>query len=429
MEGRKSNVILVPAQLHHFWTGGVYYLWELSKKYRVILIVDDTYKRNVDFKKIIEAANVLDVFYAPTRNIIKRQLCYANNFKRLVKKYRPQIIFHYEAIYSSMMYLYHWGNSISPPSLKISYLTGMSSLFNFEENFGSVIENAVNVIAKKHCLPKEFCRFLFKARGWILFILDYYILPLLFIRRFFSPAYSPFTFDRFKNHGNACFDYYLLYESYEKKATAMLYGSENRIREIRHPLETVSDELHKVLYNFREENIVLILPSYGRIDVYQNETKKSDEEIIKLISLKWIEAISLLKIKFENYNFNWKLHPAQKQDYLWQEITIKVRQAYPDITLLAPDENAQKWILKSKVIVGQVSSVIWWSAFLETKIVISLDVFGVSLMDFFKNYEGVYYFDSLKSLAEADFINRGTRLSKSKRLLPTLSEFLEEVYQ
>ncbi|MCX5698519.1 MAG: hypothetical protein NTX01_02330 [Candidatus Omnitrophica bacterium] len=429
MEDRKSNVILAPAQLHHFWTGGVYYLWELSKKYRVILIVDETYKNNVDFKKVIEAVNVLDVLYAPNRNIIKRHFCYANDFKRLVKKYQPQIIFHYEAIYSSMMYLYHWGNIVSPPSLRISYLTGMPAFFNFEQNFGSVIEHAVNVIAKKHCLPKGFCKFLFRARGWILFLLDYYILPFLFIRKFFYPSCSPFTFDRFKNNGNACFDYYLLYESFEKKATARIFGSEDRIREIQHPLKTVSDELHKVLYNFREENIVLILPSYGHIDVYQNETKKSDEEVIKLISLKWIEAISLLKFKFENYNFNWKLHPAQKQDYLWQEITIKVRRAYPDITLLPPDENAQKWILKSKVIVGEVSSVIWWSAFFETKITISLDIFGISLMDFFKNYEGVYYFDSLKSLTETDFINKCTCLSKSKRMLPTLSEFLEEVHK
>lgn len=427
MGDTKVNVILAPGPLHLFWTTGVYYLWELSKKYRVILVVDKIYKKDPEFKKVADLADVGEILFIPHGGILIKHVCYAIEFKKLIKKYQPRIIFHHDPIYSSMMYLYYWGRKISPPALRVSYLNATFLSGNFNEMRDAVVDYAVAMITNKYSLPKEFCGLLFKIRGWFLFLFDYYILPFLFIREFLHPPMNPFTYNKLRDYWNDQFDFYLLYKSSDRETVNRVFGSEDGIRKIQHPLKTIGDEFHKVLYDLKEGNILLILPSYGFINKYQKENKKSNDDVINIISARWIEAIGIMKIKFSNHIFYWKLHPIQSRDFLWQEITNNVKREFPDVILLSPDENAQMWILKSKVVIGEVSTVLWWSSFFTKKITISFDIFGISSMDFFRNYEGVYYFNNLKSFSEEDFNSR--RISSPETLEPssTLSDFIDDI--
>ncbi len=426
MAEKKGNIILAPGPLHLFWTGGVYYLWELSKTYRVILVVDEIYRKNNDFKKVVELAGVADVLYTPSRGIIKKHLCYANEFKQVVKKYRPQFIFHHDPVYVSMMYLYYWGRKIVPPSLRISYGVGMSVSLNLEKDIESIVEYNVAHIMNKYRLPREIAVFLLKIKSWLSLWLDYYILPLLFIGKTFSPVLNPITFVKLKDYWNNQFDFYLVHESLERKIVSRWFGSEDGIREIQHPLKTVGEGLNRILYGFKEDNIVLILPSYGHLNRYQKENRKSNEDIVEMISSGWFEVINVMRKKFPAYKFFWKLHPAQEQDLLWKGITDRVKQEYPDLILLSPKANAQKWISNSKVIVSEVSSVLWWSSFFTSKITISLDIFGIPFMDFFKYRRGVYYFKNLKDLYITDFTERSIDELKTSESIPTLAGFLEE---
>jgi len=296
MAEKKGNIILVPGPLHLFWTGGVYYLWELSKIYRVILVVGENYEQNSDFQKVIELAGITEVFYIPARGIIKKHLYYANEFKYIVSKYRPQYILHHDPVYTPMMYLYYWGSKIVPPSLRISYLTGMSVSENFDKDIKSVVDYAVTSIANRYRLPNGFAGFLFRIKGWLLLWLDYYILPLLFIGKTFSPVMNPMTFVKLKDYWNNQFDFYLLYDSLNRKVMGKWFGSEDGIREIQHPLKTVGDELNRILYGLKEENIILILLSYGHLNRYQTEVKYSNEDIVEMISSKLIEVMSSMKI-------------------------------------------------------------------------------------------------------------------------------------
>jgi hypothetical protein len=64
--------------------------------------------------------------------------------------------------------------------------------------------------------------------------------------------------------------------------------------------------------------------------------------------------------------------------------------------------QVQEFILKSKVIVSEVSSVLWWAKFIPDKIIISLDLFKVPLGDHFKDEEGIYYFNDSEALRKTD---------------------------
>lgn len=426
MTDKKGNIILVPGPLAQFWTGGVYYLWELSRYYNVILVVDETYRKDKDFIRAVELAGVSDVLYIPGHGFIKKHRFYANELKHAIKKYHPQFIFHHDPVYISMMYLYYWGSKMVPPALRISYLVGMSVSENKDIDIKSVVDYDIAFIANKYHLSNWSARLFFKIKGRLLLLLDYYILPVLFIGKTFSPPMNPYTFATLKHYWNDQFDFYLLYDSLGRKVMGKWFGSEDGIREIQHPIKTAGEELNRVLYGFDEENNVLILLSYGALNRYQKENNKSDEDIVEIISSKWIEAISMMKMKFPDHKFFWKLHPAQKTDHLYKAVTDRIQHEYPEITILLPEENAQKWILKSKVIVGEVSSVLWWSSFFATKITISLDVFGISCMDFFKYYTGVYYFNNLEGLQTADFTGQ-IKVMKIDNPKPRLSDFLNEV--
>lgn len=50
----KLIVVLVPGPLHLFWTKDVYYLWELSNQYRIVLVVAENYRKDPLFIKVSE---------------------------------------------------------------------------------------------------------------------------------------------------------------------------------------------------------------------------------------------------------------------------------------------------------------------------------------------------------------------------------------
>jgi len=181
----------------------------------------------------------------------------------------------------------------------------------------------------------------------------------------------------------------------------------------------------------REEDIILILPSYGFTSRLATEKGMSKNDIERMVSDKWIAAIRILSNKFPENRFVWKLHPASEKDQLWYKITSRIKKEYKEVTIISPKEIAEKWIIKSKVIVGDVSTIFWWANFLNSKILISLDIFNYSSGDGMKYYEGIYYFDSLNKLVSADFREAiySRRLSKVKnrKNLLTLTSFLKEV--
>lgn len=423
--GGKSNIILAPGPLHLFWTTGVYYLWELSKNYEVILIVGENYRQDFNFKNVIELAGITNVFYLRD-GLIKKHIYYSNDFKHIVTTFKPICILHHDSVYISMMYLYYWGKKFIPSSRMISYLTGMVPT-NLDVNNDLIVTFNIDQMANQYGIPKWLAMFIFRVKGELMLILDYYIMPILLVHEYFSPPLNVYSKRKLKNYWNDKFHHYLLYGGVEKKVLGECFGSEDGFRTINHPLTTCGTELNKIVYGVKENDNILILPSYGNVNHFQSAEKISNEDVVNLLSTKWIEAINALKNKFPNYCLFLKLHPNQKQDVLWKDIIGTIKSEFPNINILLPDENAQKWILKSKVIVSEVSSVLWWSSMLQSKISISFDIFGIPFSDDMKYYTGVYYFNSLRDFYATDFTKRSDDKLEAKKATPTLSHFLKEV--
>ena len=59
----KENIILMNGSLYLFWTMGLYYTWELSTKFNLILIVNKEYQKSSSFKMICNQLKIKDLFY------------------------------------------------------------------------------------------------------------------------------------------------------------------------------------------------------------------------------------------------------------------------------------------------------------------------------------------------------------------------------
>ena len=204
-----QNIILVPGPRHLFWTGGVYYLWELSKRYNIILLVDKEFADDLDFIRVIKLASVLKVFYIPKVDILNRHRFYSTKVKWIVSEYNPVLIFHHDPVYVSMMYLYYWGKKNASRCICISYLTGMNFV-NWERDVETIVTFNVNLIVHKYNIPYSWAICWFTVRSRLSLFLHYYFLPLIFIGKFFSPPLNPADFTTLKRYWNDQFDYYLL---------------------------------------------------------------------------------------------------------------------------------------------------------------------------------------------------------------------------
>ena len=81
------------------------------------------------------------------------------------------------------------------------------------------------------------------------------------------------------------------------------------------------------------------------------------------------------------------MHPNALNDLTWGKIIDLILVRKPFIVNLPANDKAEKHIIQSKVIVGDVSTVLWWSSFFNKKIIISFDIFNYPGGDDMKYYE------------------------------------------
>ena len=135
-------------------------------------------------------------------------------------------------------------------------------------------------------------------------------------------------------------------------------------------------EVLRFLYGeFVETDCILILPSYGFTSRLIEDGWGADA-VVNHIASRWCEAIQALLDRFPGYELKMKLHPGSQHDPLWARITENIKMRIPALIMMPPEESAEWLVAQSRVIVGDVTTVLWWAGVYGGKVVISLDVFG-----------------------------------------------------
>lgn len=430
VETANKTIIFSISHPYLFWTTGIYYVLELSKRYNIILVADESLKNDEDFVNACKLAKVGEVFYLPSiTNPIRRHFVYSKKLKWLSYKHRPFMVLQHNHMYANNIYLFYWAKKANPECLRGVYLNAQLRKTDadiiFEELRNGYIESFISGFTK----IKKFLKYFARSLSWAKKIWDYYILPKIFTgNKFLLLKYLQKTKilvppKEYNYPSVQLVDFYLTYYALEKKICEEQMP-EIKTFQISHPVETCYHECYEILsrlkgYPLKEENIVLILPSTICFDTSGLSQKNLSY---------WTDAIKFLMLKFSGYKFFLKLHP-RTQENLISEITNKIRANFPTVGILEPQESAEKWILQSSVIVGDVSTTLWWANFFHSKIVISFDMHDFTGSDDMKYYDGILYFSSLAefSLFEPSKIMAEQKKAyiQTRRKLPALNEVIE----
>jgi len=313
------------------------------------------------------------------------------------------------------MYAYYWSKLINPVCLVLIYnshikMTGQK--FYSEDRAKRISE-----MSEKLGIPVKILKPAVWTRKLLMSILNFYLLPFAILKKIPYKIIASYKKDYVTV--KPIFDYYLVHNSFEKDKCIERTKMPEKIAHIKCPLKHAGKTLNSHIYKTKAENNVLILPAMIGFESFKQEKPVTDE---------WISGIQILQFKFPEYNFILKFHPRTSSNPAINEIEKHITDNCPWLTILDPKEVSEKWILKSRIIAGDVSTVLWWADQLYNKIVISLDMKNFAGSDDMKYYRNVIYFKDLDALENYDFNVYGKKNNNEiKNKAPTALQFLESI--
>jgi hypothetical protein len=411
----KSVIIMQPGPLHLFWTSGVFYWWLLQDRFNFVLIVSEDYRNNPQFVKVASHPSIRHVEYLSTKGRFVKHFRLSGKFRELLYSYQPAYLLLHNRFYFENMYLVHWARKIYPETPRYYYQNGRMPLM-WQNDFAARRAGQTESFVKRKPL--------FAGNLWLAgkimdlqnnlsYMLDYKILPLLVIREKFNPLVNVLNGSVYSGgRGNISSkdnDFQLAYLDIEIEAYRA-HGISN-ILQINHPLSVCGAQVFTFLYGeMAAVDKILLLPSYGFTSM-MIEAGWKDIDLVQHIAGKWCDAIAKLLLQFPGYELEMKLHPASLGDPIWHEIVKSIQLRYPTLQLIKSSESAEYHIVKSRVIVGDVSTVLWWAGMLGGKVCISLDIFGYPGGDELKRYpEIISYISSCEEILRVDAPIKSTNM-------------------
>ena len=192
------------------------------------------------------------------------------------------------------------------------------------------------------------------------------------------------------------FNTFLCYQDFEENVLINNYNRDSdyisesiKVKIIKHPVEGYGKECNEFMYGSHVENSVILMPSLLGFHSLKEELPALNN---------WIYVANIFTRKFKNYKIKLKLHPRTKKNPGLNKIQDYLKLKCIDMTIINPSVNSQKLIWNSKIIVSDVSTVLWWANFLNNKTLISMDFKGFIGSDQMKHYDNIHYFDKLEKL-------------------------------
>lgn len=398
----KPFIIMQPGPIHLFWTTSIFYLWSLKERFDFVLIVPPSYRDSILFSKVAGLEAIRHVECLPAKGNLLCQYRYNQRFQTLLRQYQPAYLLLHNRSYLENQYLIHWALKICPETPRYYYQNGRMSL-RWQEVINILRASGTGALINRIPLLRQYPKVAGKIvdlKNALNFLINYKCLPWLVIQESFSPPMNVLSgrIDREAvRRSNTEKDFLLAYLDIEIDA----YRSKgiDNIIPIRHPLADSGLQVFKFLYgDVVESNTILLLPSNGYTS-RMIEAGWLQTDIVRCIANKWCEAIVKLLESFPGYALRMKLHPASYADPIWLAIIKQIQSRFSVLTIIDPKQSAEWHVVQSKVIVGDVSSILWWAAMFGGKVVLSLDIFGYPAGDELKGYyKYIHYLNSLDDI-------------------------------
>jgi len=426
----KKYILFCPGPEHLFWAGGFYLVWELSRTYHIVLVTDHHFNDLERVKGLIEDGILHELIpftpYKATFLGIRKAYLKHKYFKLLAdnifNKYKFVAVIQHTDFGPPNMYLFR--KSGFENVLRILYRPSTIPKDYFKDDV--ILKNIlINRLHEKLGLSRLVASLLFNLNQLLGYYFNFWLVPLLLIGRIFKPRIDSISRKKqFLNKNPRCFDFAFIYSEREKNI-ADANGDLSSV--VKNPLYIYGDEANKYLFKgVIQKNIILILPTYGELELFVKNNAGTEADIIINYVNRWAEAIKIIQGKFPGFETCIKYHPAGPGDRLFDQALTFLTSMNLRIRVIDRRVSAEKLIVESRVIVGSSTSALWWASELpNVKAVISLDLWGVSGGDRFSEVDGIHYFKSLCGLARHD-LTASHVYSKYPANVPTATDFIME---
>ncbi len=419
----KKNIIICHGHLYLFWSTGVYYSAELAHKYNVILLVPEEYRHDTKFLSICRRLDIQDIYFYDYSG--KNPIQHFKNtwkFKNLLLKFKPDFIAQHDYIGIDNMYLFHFSKKLVPQCLNFIVSTSFPSNENTAKFNTQFTKMSVERYSSKLKVPEVIVNVLRKIAIYsVSFWCNKVIPAVVLMDKPYFPLSEFTNIDIVPNR--KLFDYYFVYAQCEKNYLDKLLSSLTKPNKTsQYVISCPIADIHNInsfLYDMREEKIVSISPS---LIGFRNF--KQEESTLR----KWVDALNILRGQLPDFKFLIKFHPGNKSEY------IKVIEKYflekcPFLEVYDNSMRAEELMLKSMVILGDVSTTLWWSNFRNNKVVISLgmqDFAGSKDMTF---YSDILYFEDMNDLKDINVMSliKNSNKKTCAAKYPLLTDLLELV--
>ena len=402
---KKKPILFVQAgPFHLFWVTGIYYLWELKDKYNFIIIANEEYNKSEKFKKILKYLDVEYIYYQKQNKGFRLVFDLLKEYKKILINFKPRKFLIYNNSFIDNQCLIYLIRSIGYPIEIFQFQNGKIPLDLQMDRLYLVALEAVE-LQNKYKFLKNFNKISFKlAKIKKLLIYFYYfkLIPFFLLGVTFKPDLNIFNgvYKKKKKEKNLISKYFVYLDI---EANSVRQSGISNCKIIDHPLKNTHKELNEIIYGkISNKNQMVILPTIGFLETLMMKGYTKDY-LIKFISDQYIEFLRKFKKKFPNYQVIFKLHPSSKDKKVWMDIVSLISQQVKVINI-NPSVNAEKLIIQSKIIISDVSTVLWWTIFFDKKIAISLDIFNFDKGDEMLKYGSyLYYIKNLKQIEKINF--------------------------
>lgn len=387
-------IYISPGPLHLFFATGVDYFWAMRKAdTRFVFIVPAYYEESADFQKILQLPDVLRVIYLPSIGRLKLHRYYAREFSRLVAELPPSMLFMHSCFFIDNLYLLR---ACRNSGVEVFIYQSGRFAIDWDNEWWLIRQGRIrSVLAERSYSAKLKCLLPagFFISDWTCYLLDNVLLPIVFLRTAFAPSInvrngkvlSRTWLQRLRAT-------YLCYCDPEIEAMRRILGP-FKCTKIRHPAADNAGDVMSYLYGLeflRPANpVILVVPSWGLIDSMLLEGN-APGDIARDVARRWTEAIELLLDRFPGRDIKYKLHPSSHGDPVLGEITQNLKARFRErLDVVLSSASAERFALNAEVVVGDVTSVLWWCGLIGKKYVISLDIFGYPFGNMMKDYPGL----------------------------------------
>lgn len=379
--GQKRVILMQPGPLHLFWTTGVFYFWQLKDFFDFVFIVPSSYRESNEFQRLLELPAIRHVEYLAPAAIFWRYQRYQKQFRSVLNGFPPIYLLLHNTSYPENQLLIQLARELYPQSTRVHYQNGRMPIM-WKEDFLLRRSTQIERLYRRMpwiCQLPRVALVIVILRNQLSYLLNLKVIPLLAVARVLRPPINVFNgyvnIAATKHHYAGRRDIIFSYLHIE----AQVYRAQGvpNVTLIQHPMSRRGDEVFRFLYgDFDVIDQILVVPSYGfTSDLIEKGWDAS--AVADHVSSRWLEAIELLLDKFPTYKVKLKLHPVAHTDQIWKQIVTQLQlRLGSKFEWIQSNVSAEFLVVQSRVIVGDVTSVLWWAALYGNKTVISFDIFG-----------------------------------------------------